>query len=75
MIEYYQCIFVTLHSSVQLLSPVQLFATPWTEARQAPLSTTNSWSLLKLMSIELVMPSTTHPLSPPSPPTFNLPQC
>ena len=44
-------------SSVQLLSRVQLFATPWTAARQASLSITNSWSLFKLMSIELVMPS------------------
>ena len=44
-------------SSVQSLSRVQLFATPWTAARQAPLSVTNSWSLLKLMSIESVMPS------------------
>ena len=44
-------------SSVQLLSHVQLFATPWTAACQASLSITNSWSLLKLMSIELVMPS------------------
>ena len=43
--------------SVQSLSHVQLFATPWTAARQASLSTTNSGSLLKLMSIELVMPS------------------
>ena len=44
-------------SSVQLLSCVQLFATPWTAARQASLSITNSQSLLRLMSIELVMPS------------------
>ena len=44
-------------SSVQLLSCVQLFVTPWTAAHQASLSITNSWSLLKLMSIELVMPS------------------
>ena len=44
-------------SSVQLLSCVQLFVTPRTAAQQASLSTTNSWSLLKLMSIELVMPS------------------
>ena len=44
-------------SSVQLLSCVQLFATPWTAACQPSLSTTNSQSLLKLMSIELVMPS------------------
>ena len=43
--------------SVQLLSRVQLFVTPWTAARQASLSITNSWRLLKLMSIELVMPS------------------
>ena len=44
-------------SSVQLLSCVRLFATPWTAARQASLSITNSQSFLKLMSIELVMPS------------------
>ena len=43
--------------SVQLLSCVQLFATPWTAALQASMSITNSQSLLKLMSIELVMPS------------------
>ena len=44
-------------SFIQLLSHVQLFATPWTAARQASLSITNSRSLLKLMSVELVMPS------------------
>ena len=44
-------------SSVQLLSRVQLFATPWTAARQASLSITNSQSLLKLMSVESVVPS------------------
>ena len=44
-------------SSVQSLSHVQLFATPWTAARQASLSITNSQSLLKLMFIESVMPS------------------
>ena len=44
-------------SSVQLLSHVQFFVTPWTAARQASLSITNSRSLLKLMSFELVMPS------------------
>ena len=53
-------------SSVQSLSCVWLFATPWTTARQASLSTTNSWSLLKLMSIASVMPSNhlilCHPL-------------
>ena len=42
---------------VQLLSRVQLFVTPWTAAHQAPLSFTISWSWLKLMSIESVMPS------------------
>ena len=42
---------------VQSLSRVHLFVTPWTAARQASLSFTISWSLLKLMSIELVMPS------------------
>ena len=49
----------TVHKScsVQSLSRVGLFATPWTAARQASLSITNSWSLLKLMSIESVMPS------------------
>ena len=44
-------------SSVQSLSRVGLFATPWTAARQASLSIINSRSLLKLMSIESVMPS------------------
>ena len=46
-----------LYRLVQLLSWVQHFATPWTAARQASLSFTNSRSLLKLMSIESVMPS------------------
>jgi len=41
-------------SSVHSLNSVQLFKTPWTAAHQASLSFTNSWSLLKLMSIELV---------------------
>ena len=45
------------HQLVQLFSRVQLFVIPWTAAHQASLSITNSWSLLKLMSIELVMPS------------------
>ena len=44
-------------SSVQLLSCVLLPATPWTTALQVSLSITNSWSLLRLMSIESVMPS------------------
>ena len=43
-------------SSVQLFSCVQLFATSWTAARQASLSITSSWSLLKLISIESVIP-------------------
>ena len=44
-------------SSVQSLSRVRIFATPWIAARQASLSITNSWSSLRLMSIELVMTS------------------
>ena len=44
-------------SSVQSLSPVRLFVTPWTAAGQASLSITNSQSLLRVMSIESVMPS------------------
>ena len=46
-----------MFSSVQLLSCVQLFATPWTAAHQVSLSITNSQSLLNLMSAESVMPS------------------
>ena len=53
-------------SSVQSLSHVRLFATPWTADHQAPLFFTISWSLLKLVSFELVMPSNhlilCHPL-------------
>ena len=53
-------------SSSQSLSRVRLFATPWTAACQASLSITNAWSLLKLMSMESVMPSShlilCHPL-------------
>ena len=63
---YYTLVF----SSVQLLSHVWLFATPWTAACQASLPITNSQSLLKLLSIESVMPSNhlilCHPLLPPS---------
>ena len=51
--------------SVQLLSHVRLFATPWTAALQGSLSITNSWSLFKLMSIESVMPSNHHILCHP----------
>ena len=59
---------------VQLLGHVWLFVTPWTTARQAPLPFTISWSLLKFMSIESVMPSNPRPLSSPSPPA-SLSQC
>ena len=59
LLDYYQEFFESQmkFSSLQLLSRVWLFATPWIAARQASLSITNSWSLLKLMSIESVMPS------------------
>ena len=65
-------------SSVQSLSRVQLFVTPWIIARQASLSITNSRSLPKLMSIESVMPSShlilCHPLLllPPTPPSIRV---
>ena len=67
-----------MFSSVQSLSCVQLFATPWTAARQASLSITNSRSSLKLMSIESVMPSShlilCRPLLllPPIPPSIRV---
>ena len=51
--------------SVQSLSRVWLLVTPWTAACQVSLSIINSWSLLKLMSIELVMPSNHHILCRP----------
>ena len=51
------CLSSRVGQSVHLLSRVLLSATPWTAARQASLYVTNSWSLLKLMSIESVMPS------------------
>ena len=47
-------IIITIVESVQSLSHVGLFVTPWTAAHQASLSITNSWGLLKLMTIELV---------------------
>ena len=57
--------------SVESLSHIQLFATPWTAACQVSLSITNSWSLHKLMSIDQVMPSNhlilCHPLLLPPP--------
>ena len=55
-ILFYKYLMVYI-SSVQLLSHVWLFVTPWTAARQASLSITNSQSLLKLMSTESVMPT------------------
>ena len=80
MIKHSDRIFVILcpkfyftfqFSSIQSLSHVQLFVTPWTTAWQASLSITNSRSLLKLMSIKLVMPSShlilCHPLLLPAP--------
>ena len=65
---------VVQKDSVQLLSRVRLFVTPWTAACQASLSITNSRSLLKLLTIESVMPSTHLILSPASPPALNLSQ-
>ena len=62
------------HIVVQSLSHVQLFVSPWTAASQASLSFAISQSLLKLMSIELVVPSNHLILSSPSPPAFNLSQ-
>ena len=67
-----------MFSSVQSLSHVWLFATPWIAARQASLSITNSWSLLKLTSIKSVMPSShlilCRPLLllPPIPPSIRV---
>ena len=64
-LDIYRQLFVVV-VAVQPLSRVWLFATPWTAACQASLSITNSWSLLKFMPIELVMPSNhlilCHPL-------------
>ena len=65
-------------SSVQLLSCVRLFMTPWVAACQASLSITNSWSSLRVASIESVMPSSHlilyHPLLllPPIPPSIEV---
>ena len=81
MISYCICLFLSdllQFSSVQSLSRVQLFATPWIAARQASLSITNSQSLLKLMSIESLMPSSylilCRPLLllPPIPPSIRV---
>ena len=68
-LEFSQCcsyIYCRKISSVRSLSHVQLFLTPWTAARQASLFITNTWGLLKVMSIQSVMPSNhvilCHPL-------------
>ena len=68
--EHLRSILIAIFKySVQLFSHVQLFATPWTAARQATLAITSSQSLLKLMSVESVMPSSylilCCPLFPP----------
>ena len=69
---------LTVFSSVQSLSHVRLFSTPWITARQASLSITNSRSSLKLMSTELVMPSSHFILYrpvfllPPIPPSIRV---
>ena len=59
---------------VQLLSHIQLFASPWTAAYQASLPFTISWSLLKLMFIEWIIPSNNLILFSPSLPALNLSQ-
>ena len=77
MIPYKNGVFFLI-SSVHLLSCVRLFATPWTAARQASLSITNSQSSLKLTSIKSVMPSShlilCRPLFllPPIPPSIRV---
>ena len=69
---------ITQFSSVQSLSRVRLFVTPWIAARQASLSITNSWTWLRLTSIESVMPSSylilCRPplLLPPIPPSIRV---
>ena len=78
LILWYDQFCCSQFSSVQSLSRVRLFVTPWIVAHQASLSITNSWSLLKLMSIESLMPSShlilCHPLLllPPIPPSIRL---
>ena len=73
-----EVVFLLQFSSVQLLSRVQLFAIPWIAARQASLSITNSWSSLRLTSIESLMSSShlilCRPLLllPPIPPSIRV---
>ena len=72
------CSLVAQFSSVQSLSPVQLFVNPWITARQVSLSITNSRSSLRLTSMESVMPSSHHVLCcpllllPPIPPSIRV---
>ena len=76
--EEFWCYFLLQFSSVQSLSCVRLFATPWIAARQASLSITNSQSSLRFTSIESVMPSSHLTLCcpllllPPIPPSISL---
>ena len=78
LVTYFVHSSVYQFNSVQSLSHVRLFVTPWIAACQAPLSITNSWSLLKLMSIESVMPSSHLILCcpllllPPNPPNIRV---
>ena len=78
VIQLYIHVYIYQFSSVQLLSRVQLFVTPWIAARQASLSITNSWSSLRLSSIKSVMPSShlilCRPLCllPPIPPSIRV---
>ena len=81
LLQVYLIIFFIISAqfnSVQSLTCVRLFATPWTAARQASLSITSSWNLLKLMAIELLMPSNhlilCRPLLllPPIPPSIRV---
>ena len=65
-LEYVRIIYGLIVIVVQSLCGVWLFATPWTAARQASLSFTASWSLLKLMSVDSVMPSKYQMLMPSS---------
>ena len=77
-LNFSSCTRMSLFSSVQLLSHVRLFATPWIAARQASLSITNSRNSLRLTSIESVMPSShlilCRPLLflPPNPPSIRV---
>ena len=77
-VQFFECWHHHQFSSVQSLSRVQLFATPWIAARPASLSITNSQGSLKLTSIESVMPSSRlipcHPLLllPPIPPSIRV---